>query len=83
MKARSGSVVAIDGELTAPAHASRPIRVAILGPGDKPVASASTRADLAGYFHAESGLPNAMPSGSCGIVARYRTVEGRARLTIG
>lgn len=80
--ASRGSIVAADGELTAARRAIRTIRVSIEDGEGNPIASGTGRTDPRRYFHAELTIPKAVRAGAYTLVARYRTAEGRARLSV-
>jgi flavin reductase (DIM6/NTAB) family NADH-FMN oxidoreductase RutF len=82
MDAPHGGTVTVDGELTGPDRATRPVALAIVDAGGTTRATAEARTDAYGYFQATVELPPSVHAGPYAVVATSGEATGRARLVV-
>ena len=82
MEVPRGGTVTVDGELTGPDRAKRPVAVAVRDASGSDRATADTTTDGHGYFQVRMHLPQGAHAGPYAVVARSGEIEGRARLLV-
>lgn len=82
MIAAPGSPVLVQGELTGPDRAGKPVAARLLTQDGRDLGSAETTTDAAGGFRLSILVPAAAPGGEYTVLASSQGQDGRARLRV-
>lgn len=82
MTATPGETLTVEGELTAPDRARKPLQLLLRSPEGSEVFQGDTETGGRGYFDLTLSLPQDALPGTYTLVARYQGAEGRARLEV-